>query len=265
MVDPSAVEHGIPTPPPPPPPAEIAQAEASQVQMDFDLARETAISAAQAVQAAQEEAHAATQTASSIQQDLSDSAQAVQGEIQEEQPAAPEPAQPQPTQPASTPHQAPYQAPPPNNYQPGYYAAQQMSRDPSVYPPSYPQTYYSQPVPPPPAGYQPVTPPPAAPQPPQYKPEGLAIASMVLGIGSIALGSLVCAILALVFSSRVKSHYPNGNLGPNATYVKVGKICGAVGLGISIFVIVTVIACLIIFFTFSLSEYFNNFPYYLYN
>ena len=128
MVDPSAVEHGIPTPPPPPPPAEIAQAEASQVQMDFDLAREAAISAAQAVQAAQEEAHAATQTASSIQQDLSDSAQAVQGEIQEEQPAAPEPAQPQPTQPASTPHQAPYQAPPPNNYQPGYYAAQQMSR-----------------------------------------------------------------------------------------------------------------------------------------
>ena len=261
MMDPSAVEHGTPTPPPPPPPAEIAQAEASQTQMDFDLAREAAISAAQAVQAAQEEAHAAAQTTSSIQQDLPDSAQTVQ----EEQPSTREPAQPQPAQPASIPHQAPFQAPPSNNYQPGYYVAQQMPRNFGSYPPSYPQTYYSQQVPPPPAGYQPVTPPPTVPQPPQYKPEGLAIASMILGICSIALGSLVCAILALVFSARVKSHYPNGNLGPNTTYVKVGKICGAVGLGISIFLILLVIVCLILLFTFSLSEYYNNFPYYLYN
>lgn len=121
--------------------------------------------------------------------------------------------------------------------------------------------------PPPPYSQQPPYPQqPVNPQPnakPQYKPEGLAVAAMVLGICSVVMGSLVCAILALVFSSRVKGHYPNGNLGPNTTYVKVGKICGAVGLGISIFAIVLIIVCLILLVTNGTIDYLYNYPYYL--
>lgn len=170
---------------------------------------------------------------------------------------APRPAGPEMQ--APPPSQAPV-SPPQPNCAPGYYGAQPMQNNPNP----YQNPYYGQqaPVPPPPPyPQQPVNPPPYA--QPQYKPEGLAIASMVLGICSVVLGSLVCAILALVFSSRVKSHYPNGNLGPNTNYVKVGKICGAVGLGISIFVIVLVIVCLIILFATGTFNYYYNFPYYL--
>lgn len=155
--------------------------------------------------------------------------------------------------------QAPF-TPPQPNYAPGYYGAPPMQN----YPNPYQNPYYGQqaPVPPPPPySQQPVNPQPNA--KPQYKPEGLAVAAMVLGICSVVMGSLVCAILALVFSSRVKGHYPNGNLGPNTTYVKVGKICGAVGLGISIFAIVLIIVCLVLLITNGAIDYLYNYPYYL--
>lgn len=161
--------------------------------------------------------------------------------------------------------QAPF-TPPQPNYAPGYYGAPPMQN----YPNPYQNPYYGQqaPVPPPPPYSQqpPYPQQPVNPQPnakPQYKPEGLAVAAMVLGICSVVMGSLVCAILALVFSSRVKGHYPNGNLGPNTTYVKVGKICGAVGLGISIFAIVLIIVCLILLVTNGTIDYLYNYPYYL--
>lgn len=225
MFDPSEVEHGF-QPPPPPPPAEVAQAAAASEQVELP---------------SEEAQQQAEQASPSSPEQTPSAAQAAQ---------------------APSPHQAPFSAPQPNGT-PGYYAAQPAQYNPSQYQAPYQVTYYSQQVSPPPAyPNQPVPPPPYTPAQPKYKPEGLAIASMVLGICSVVLGSLVCAILALVFSSRVKSHYPNGNLGPNTTYVKVGKICGAVGLGISIFMIVLVIVALILLFTYGIFEYLNDFSYY---
>ncbi len=169
-----------------------------------------------------------------------------------------------PVQPAQAAQQGPFQAPPQPNqpnyttYTPGGYYTPQPPYPPANYQPPYQQNYYNQPAPPP--GYPQ---PPAYPPYPQqkYKPEGLAIACMVLGICSIPLGSLVCAILALVFASRVKSHYPNGNLGPNTNYVKAGKICGIVGLVFWVILIVLMIICIAISIPNGTLNYYYNFSY----
>ena len=98
-----------------------------------------------------------------------------------------------------------------------------------------PQQGYSQ---------QPYTPYPSY-QPPvnQTRPNGLAIACMVLGICSILFSAgvivgLVCAILALVFAGKITKQSLAGNLGPNRNFVKAGKICGIIGLVFSILFIV---------------------------
>lgn len=245
MTDSNQMEHPVS---PSESPAQAAPSNPGEQvpQTDFQTFSEQAPSSVQQASAPQEQPPAAAQTAQPFGQE----------------------AQP-PVQPAQAAQQGPFQAPPQPNqpnyttYTPGGYYAPQPPYPPANYQPPYQQNYYNQPAPPPP--------PPGYPQPPayppypqqKYKPEGLAIACMVLGICSIPLGSLVCAILALVFSSRVKGHYPNGNLGPNTTYVKVGKICGAVGLGISIFAIVLIIVCLILLVTNGTIDYLYNYPYYL--
>ena len=185
-------------------------------------------------------------------------------------PPAPQASAPEmqpPVPPVQAAQQPPFQAPPQPNYTaytPGGYA-QQPPYPPANYQPPYPQNYYTQPAPPPP--------PPGYPQPPayppypqqKYKPEGLAIACMVLGICSIPLGSLICAILALVFASRVKSHYPNGNLGPNTNYVKAGRICGIIGLVFWVVIVVLLVVCLIIAAANGALDYHYNFSYYINN
>ena len=224
MTDPNQMEHPF-SPPEPPAQAVPSNAGEQVPRTDFQTASEQAPSPVQQASAPQGQPPAAAQTAQPFGQE----------------------AQP-PVPPVQAAQQPPFQAPPQPNYTAytlgGY--AQQPPYPPANYQPPYPQNYYNQPAPPPP--------PPGYPQPPayppysqpKYKPEGLAIACMVLGICSIPLGSLICAILALVFASRVKSHYPNGNLGPNTNYVKAGRICGIIGLVFWVILIVLIIVCIAI-------------------
>ena len=82
---------------------------------------------------------------------------------------------------------------------------------------------------------------PAAPMPPGDRPSGQATASLVLGIISIptcilyGIPSLVCGILAVVFgSAAAKSVYPARLSSSAEGMAKAGKICGWVGIALSI-------------------------------
>lgn len=73
------------------------------------------------------------------------------------------------------------------------------------------------------------------------KPDGMAIASMVLGICSILFSSsimfgLACSILALIFSSKTAKNNP-GNV-KNKGFLTAGKICGIIGLIFTVFWII---------------------------
>lgn len=88
---------------------------------------------------------------------------------------------------------------------------------------NYPPQYY-------PPQYNPVLFPQTA---SKSKPDGLAIASMVLGICSILFSSsiffgLACSILALVFASKVTKNSPENE--KNKGFLTAGKICGIIGL-----------------------------------
>ena len=64
----------------------------------------------------------------------------------------------------------------------------------------------------------------------------MAIASLILGIIAVANGNIICAILALVFSSKVDpadAHFK---------FAKVGKITGIIGLVCSILLMLALIA-----------------------
>ena len=113
------------------------------------------------------------------------------------------------------------------------------------------------PMPPPPmvapppsvgqAGYQQVTA--GYYQPAPLATSGYAVASLVLGIASLAtllfcmLLSLVCGPLAMVFSSRARNDIRAGAVSPSsAGLATAGKICGLIGLLLGIgFVIVMVV------------------------
>ena len=93
----------------------------------------------------------------------------------------------------------------------------------------------------------------------QYRPpvnpakhSGLSIASLVLGICSIffcagVVTGLICAILAIVFASKVTKQAPGGDLGPSRGFVQAGKICGIIGLIFSILFIVFWVLYVILF------------------
>jgi hypothetical protein len=94
------------------------------------------------------------------------------------------------------------------------------------------------PVPPPPGAY-------GAPQPfgqPQMpKPSGNATAALTLGIISLVCGcccwpgGLICGILAIVFSNRAVGDIQAGLADPDsAGKARAGKICGLIGLVLSI-------------------------------
>ncbi len=84
------------------------------------------------------------------------------------------------------------------------------------------------------------------------KPSGLAIASMILGICSIVfcagvITGLICAILAIVFASKMAKQAPGGDLGPSRGFVNAGKICGIIGLILSILFIVIWVLYVVLF------------------
>lgn len=97
-------------------------------------------------------------------------------------------------------------------------------------------------------------------QPPAYPPRpptsGMAVASLVLGIVSIptcglyGIPSLVCGILAVVFAGKARAQIDSGQAAPSSEgMAKAGKICGWVGIGLSIamwamIIIVIIIAAL---------------------
>lgn len=113
----------------------------------------------------------------------------------------------------------------PNFQQPGQ-PYQQPGYQPNYSQQTYVQYQQYQQYPP----YQPVN---------QTRPNGMAIAAMVLGICSIffsagAITGLVCAILALVFAGKVKKQTPGELQSPNRGFVLAAKICGIVGLVFSI-------------------------------
>jgi len=76
---------------------------------------------------------------------------------------------------------------------------------------------------------------------PEGRTSGMATASLVLGIISIptciayGIPSLVCGILGVVFAgSAVKSVYPDKLAPSSAGLAKAGRICGWVGIALSI-------------------------------
>jgi len=117
-------------------------------------------------------------------------------------------------------------------------------------PPSAPPPLPPMVAPPPPvgqAGYQQVTA--GYYQPAPLATSGYAVASLVLGIASLAtllfcmLLSLVCGPLAMAFSSRARNDIRAGAVSPSsAGLATAGKICGLIGLLLGIgFVIVMVV------------------------
>src|SRR5512133_3008421 len=116
------------------------------------------------------------------------------------------------------------------------------------------------PTPPPPAGPPPASsPPPSAPAPPAYgqqpggygyqstpKTNGLAIASLVLGIAQIFL-CIIGAILALVFGyiARRQIDESGGTQGGRGMAI-AGIILGWIGIGLGIAYIVVIIIAVIV-------------------
>jgi len=81
---------------------------------------------------------------------------------------------------------------------------------------------------------------------------GYAVASLVLGIASLALclfyglPSLVCGPLALVFSNMAGKDIRAGKVNPSsAGLAKAGKICGLIGLLLGIFFILTMVLVIV--------------------
>jgi len=77
---------------------------------------------------------------------------------------------------------------------------------------------------------------------------GYAVASLVLGIASLALclfyglPALICGPLALVFSSKAGKDIGAGVVNPSsAGLAKAGKICGLIGLFLGILYILTLV------------------------
>lgn len=64
---------------------------------------------------------------------------------------------------------------------------------------------------------------------------GMAVASLVLGIVSVSILSLICGILAVVFAGRARAEIAAGRASPGSLgMAKAGRICGWVGIGLSI-------------------------------
>jgi len=98
-------------------------------------------------------------------------------------------------------------------------------------------------MPPPYAAPPPYSPPYPSPGYPyaQQRSSGHAIASMVLGIASIpmcmayGIPSLVCGILAVVFAGTAQRDIAAGRASAqSAGMAKAGRICGWIGIGLSI-------------------------------
>ena len=109
------------------------------------------------------------------------------------------------------------------------------------------------PAPPPPApgGYGPMAPPgyPGIP----LKTSGHAVASLVLGIISIpmcsayGIPSLICGILAVVFAGTANRELAAGHVSPNsAGLARAGKICGWIGIALSILLWGIIIVAIIV-------------------
>lgn len=85
-------------------------------------------------------------------------------------------------------------------------------------------------------------------QPMPLPTSGYAVASLVLGIASLALcifyglPSLVCGPLALVFSNMAGKDIRAGKVNPSsAGLAKAGKICGLIGLLLGILIVLTLV------------------------
>jgi hypothetical protein len=88
--------------------------------------------------------------------------------------------------------------------------------------------------------------------PPQTS--GKAIASMVLGISSIitcvmyGVPGLVCGILAVIFSKQAMTNVRNGTAPQSSIgMAKAGKVCGWVGISLSLVALLFFIVYIIIF------------------
>jgi len=89
--------------------------------------------------------------------------------------------------------------------------------------------------------------------PPKPPTSGMAVASLVLGIAAIptclfyGIPSLVCGILAVVFAKKARAQIDSGMAAPSSEgMARAGKICGWVGIGLSIAFLASLVIFIII-------------------
>ena len=104
-----------------------------------------------------------------------------------------------------------------------------------------------------------IEPPPPPPPPPAYntndqgiedKPSGMATASMIIGICSIPLQcaglGFILGLVAVILGFVEKKNIETGqSSAAGESYVKTGIICGFIGLGITVLIVIAYIILLI--------------------